>query len=75
MPRPTPTASTPQPARNWSARLGKLAAELPVLPAPTAVPPDNPPPNRLAAVLAHFGRREVRNEMNRSLRAQEFVAP
>lgn len=75
MNRLNPNSTTHNTTWNWSARLGKLATVLPA-PAATATPLGAPPPNRLSAILAHLGRRtQVRNEMNRSLRAHEFMAP
>ena len=64
-----------QDARNWSEKVGILAAQMPA----TSPPPFNPlpsadAPTRLSAILQHFRQQQQKREdAEHKLRAQEFV--
>jgi hypothetical protein len=64
-----------QDARNWSEKVGILAAQMPT----TSLPPFDPLPSadaltRLSTILHHFRQRQQKRvDAEHKLRAQEFV--
>src|SRR5262249_3220119 len=75
MNRPHDNTTASQDARNWSEKVGILAAQMPATSLPSFDPlPSADAPTRLSTILHHFRQRQQRRaDAEHKLRAQEFV--